>query len=61
MSGGRNPDRQEILDRFGDAAGMTAGEFEKRLDTDDSRAAGQKGGGGESTGHASGRPGSSSR
>lgn len=34
---------------------MTAGELEKWLATDESRGAGQKRGGDESTGHASGR------
>ncbi|PRH77729.1 DNA-binding protein [Streptomyces solincola] len=34
---------------------MTAGELEKWLETDESQAVGQKNGGGESTGHASGR------
>ena len=34
---------------------MTAGELEKWLGTDESKKVGQKGGAGESTGHASGR------
>ncbi len=40
---------------FAEAVNMTAGELEKWLDTEESRAVGQKDGGGESTGHASGR------
>ncbi|MFH9125746.1 DUF3140 domain-containing protein [Streptomyces globisporus] len=48
-------ERQVTLDRFHEAVNMTAGELEKWLDTERSRAVGQKGGGGESTGHASGR------
>ncbi|SNT62179.1 Protein of unknown function [Asanoa hainanensis] len=45
----------EVTD-FGSAVNMTAGELERWLATDDSRAAGQKpSGGGESTGHESGR------
>jgi uncharacterized protein DUF3140 len=40
---------------FSEAVNMTAGELEKWLDTDESKAAGQHVGGGESTGHASGR------
>ncbi|MFJ9811149.1 DUF3140 domain-containing protein [Streptomyces sp. NPDC101158] len=46
---------QEALDRFDKAVNMTAGELEAWLRTDESRAAGDKNGGGESTGHASGR------
>ena len=37
------------------AVNMTAGELEKWLENDDSQAVGQKDGGGESTGHESGR------
>ncbi|CAM5309177.1 DUF3140 domain-containing protein [Streptomyces atroolivaceus] len=55
MSDGDDEERQETLDRFGEAVNMTAGELEKWLDTEQSRQAGQKNGGGESTGHASGR------
>jgi Protein of unknown function (DUF3140) len=40
---------------FQDVVNMTAGELEKWLRTDESRKVGQKAGGGESTGHASGR------
>lgn len=47
--------RDQTFQDFGDAVNMTAAELEKWLDTDDSRAVGQKTGGGESTGHASGR------
>ncbi|MFI2780455.1 DUF3140 domain-containing protein [Streptomyces sp. ALB3] len=55
MSGGNDEERQDTLDRFGEAVNMTAGELEKWLDSDQSREVGQKDGGGESTGHASGR------
>jgi hypothetical protein len=40
---------------FREAVNMTPAELEKWLATDDSRAVGQKDGGGESTGHQSGR------
>ncbi|WP_214401830.1 DUF3140 domain-containing protein [Pseudonocardia lacus] len=45
----------DVQAEFDDAVNMTAGELEKWLDTDESKAAGQDKGGGESTGHASGR------
>ncbi|BCJ75441.1 DNA-binding protein [Catellatospora sp. IY07-71] len=48
-------ERDQTYREFGDAVNMTASELEKWLDTDESRAVGQKSGGGESTGHASGR------
>ncbi|NEK86123.1 DUF3140 domain-containing protein [Blastococcus saxobsidens] len=48
-------DPDAIRREFGDAVNMTAGELEQWLDTDESKAVGQKDGGGESTGHASGR------
>ena len=45
-----------MSDDFDGAVNMTASELEKWLETDESRAVGQKDeGGGESTGHASGR------
>jgi hypothetical protein len=44
-----------MSDDFDTAVTMTASELEKWLETDESRAVGQKDGGGESTGHASGR------
>jgi len=40
---------------FKDAVNMTASELERWLGTDESRAVGQKNGGGESVGHDSGR------
>ena len=40
---------------FGEVVTMTAGELERWLETDESRSVGQKDGGGESTGHQSGR------
>ncbi|MGE2714767.1 DUF3140 domain-containing protein [Mycolicibacterium litorale] len=48
-------DREETWSQFRDAVNMTAGELEKWLQTDDSKSVGQKSGGGEATGHASGR------
>ena len=45
----------ETAAEFGEAVNMTAEELERWLDTEESRSAGQKDGGGESTGHASGR------
>ena len=44
-----------IRREFGEAVNMTPAELEQWLDSDASRAVGQKDGGGESTGHASGR------
>ena len=44
-----------MSDDFDGAVNMTASELEKWLETDESRAVGQKDAGGESTGHASGR------
>jgi len=40
---------------FSDAVNMTASQIEKWLDTDESKSVGDRSGGGESTGHASGR------
>ncbi|MEW1834820.1 DUF3140 domain-containing protein [Microbacterium sp. NPDC079995] len=48
-------EQQQIQKDFDDAVNMTAAEIEKWLDTDESKSVGQKSGGGESTGHASGR------
>jgi hypothetical protein len=45
----------DVQTGFDDAVNMTAGELEKWLGTDESKAAGQHKGGGESTGHESGR------
>ncbi|WP_327267408.1 DUF3140 domain-containing protein [Streptomyces sp. NBC_01218] len=55
MSGGDDEERRATVDGFGEAVNMTAGELERWLGTDTSREVGQKDGGGESTGHASGR------
>ncbi|WEH35094.1 DUF3140 domain-containing protein [Streptomyces sp. AM 4-1-1] len=55
MSGGSDEEWQDTLHRFGEAVNMTAGELEKWLGTEQSREVGQKNGGGESTGHTSGR------
>ncbi len=48
-------EQQQITKDFDGAVNMTAAQIEKWLDTDESKAVGQKSGGGESTGHASGR------
>lgn len=49
-------DRPHTWEDFQDAVNMTAAEIEKWLDTDESKSVGQKpSGGGESTGHHSGR------
>jgi hypothetical protein len=49
-------DRKSIRDEFGEAVNMTASRLKQWLDTDESKAVGQKAeGGGESTGHESGR------
>jgi hypothetical protein len=48
-------DLDDVWDDWQDAVNMTATELEKWLDTDESRSVGQKDGGGEATGHKSGR------
>jgi hypothetical protein len=49
-------DDTQTYDDFDHAVNMTASELKKWLDTDEAKAVGQKsGGGGESTGHESGR------
>ena len=45
----------EVRREFSDRVNMTRSELEDWLETDESRAVGQKDGGGESTGHESGR------
>lgn len=45
----------EVWDDWNDAVNMTAKEIEDFLDTDASKEVGDKGSGGESTGHRSGR------
>jgi hypothetical protein len=45
----------DVQAEFGEAVNMTAGQLEEWLDTEESKSVGQKDGGGESTGHASGR------
>jgi Protein of unknown function (DUF3140) len=45
----------DVWDEWRDAVNMTAGDLEKFLDTDESKAVGDKSSGGESTGHKSGR------
>ncbi|MGW4640696.1 DUF3140 domain-containing protein [Sphaerisporangium sp. NPDC004334] len=48
-------DEHRIAAEFGEAVNMTPKEIERWLDTPQSQAAGDKSGGEESTGHASGR------
>ncbi|SNS35162.1 DUF3140 domain-containing protein [Rhodococcoides kyotonense] len=48
-------DNEDTYRDFKDAVNMTASEIEKFLKTDESKEVGQKNGGGESTGHESGR------
>jgi hypothetical protein len=48
-------DRRQTWDAFRELVNMTPSALEEWLDTEDSQAAGQHKGGGESTGHASGR------
>lgn len=48
-------DQKETLREFKEAVNMTPKELETWLETDDSKAVGQKDGGGESTGHEMGR------
>jgi hypothetical protein len=46
---------KEVRDEFGRYVNMTRSELQRWLDTDESKAAGQKDGGSESVGHDSGR------
>ncbi|MFG1850344.1 DUF3140 domain-containing protein [Actinomadura geliboluensis] len=48
-------DHESVAAAFGEAVNMTPKELERWLETEESRSVGQKDGGGESTGHASGR------
>jgi hypothetical protein len=48
-------DHRQAWSEFSDVVNMTAGELKKWLDSDESKSVGQKSGGGEATGHASGR------
>ncbi|MEV4670410.1 MULTISPECIES: DUF3140 domain-containing protein [Actinomadura] len=48
-------DHESVAAEFGEAVNMTPKELERWLETEESRSVGQKDGGGESTGHASGR------
>jgi hypothetical protein len=48
-------DLDDVWDDWQKAVNMTAKELESWLETDDSKAVGQKDGGGEATGHRSGR------
>ncbi|TDD73474.1 DUF3140 domain-containing protein [Actinomadura darangshiensis] len=48
-------DDAEVAAEFGKVVNMTPKELDRWLETDESRSVGQKDGGGESTGHESGR------
>jgi len=48
-------DADTVRKEFSDAVNMTASELERWLERDESKAVGQKDGGGESTGHEMGR------
>ena len=48
-------DRDDVRREFGEAVTMTPKQLEDWLETDESKEVGQKDGGGESTGHESGR------
>jgi hypothetical protein len=53
--GGAEDDTRTVAKRFRQAVNMSARELERWLTTEESRSAGQKSGGRESTGHRSGR------
>jgi hypothetical protein len=55
MSDSEKNDADDIRREFHEAVNMTASELSDWLETDDSKSVGQKDGGGESTGHESGR------
>jgi len=46
---------EQVMEEFGEAVNMSAGELEEWLQTDESKSVGQTDGGGESKGHESGR------
>ncbi len=48
-------EKKDVREAFADAVNMPPAAIEKFLDTEESKAVGQKKGGGESVGHASGR------
>jgi hypothetical protein len=50
-----NAEQRDTLDRFRERVNMAPKELERWLETDESSSVGQKDGGGESVGHASGR------
>lgn len=50
-----NEDQRETLDQFRSEVNMAPAELERWLETDESKSVGQKDGGSESVGHASGR------
>jgi hypothetical protein len=53
--GGTTDAVEAVWDEWREAVNMTAGELEDFLGSDESKAVGDKGSGGESTGHRSGR------
>ncbi|WP_436790859.1 DUF3140 domain-containing protein [Yinghuangia sp. YIM S10712] len=55
MTGDRDDERDDVIDRFHRAVNMSPTALEKWLGTEESRSVGQKTDGGESVGHASGR------
>jgi hypothetical protein len=55
MGSGTEDAVAEVWDDWRSAVNMTAGQLDAWLDSDESKAVGQKDGSGESTGHASGR------
>ena len=46
---------EQVVEQFGEAVNMSAGELEDWLETEEPQQVGQKDGGGESKGHESGR------
>ncbi|GEP12611.1 DUF3140 domain-containing protein [Methylobacterium gnaphalii] len=55
MAGGRSDEQAATYKEFKEVVNMTASALQKFLDTDESRAVGQKTDGGEATGHKEGR------
>lgn len=51
----QNEEARETIEQFRDSVNMTPKALRKWLETDESKSVGQKDGGGESVGHASGR------
>ncbi|MET7370290.1 DUF3140 domain-containing protein [Streptomyces sp. NPDC005566] len=55
MSGTTEKGRKDTIEEFGEAVNMTPSSLKEWLATEESKEVGQSDGGGESTGHASGR------